>query len=185
MDYLALKSQVPLLNEHPLLKDMQILLQGRVDQVGGLEWGFARAPGHEFWTFCLDNHIGPVSNIRPAFISTGPHMLKRCLKRYITKNTPIEQQVEHAGRGTVIPHMQSFPNGIAIVEPRLIAPIDGRDFESNCAAWRGREDSAWQGSGWQTSSCRHELVDEKDAFAVTFNTQSWMRKTRLQEVDIE
>jgi hypothetical protein len=112
-------------------------------------------------------------------------MLKRCLKRYIISN---EQQ----GTGTLssMPHMHAFHNNsIAIVEPRLIAPVDGRDFNSNCAAWRGRNDAAWQGtrSGgeWQTSSCRHELVDERDAFAVTFNTQSWKRTTRLQEYNAD
>jgi hypothetical protein len=165
---------------------MQILLQGRVDQDVGLEWGFARNPEHGFWTFCLDNYVGPV--ILSAFISTGPHMLKRCLKRYISHNTPIEQRLEQGQQGTrTIPHMHAFHNdSIAIVEPRLIAPMGGRDFaSSNCALWRGREDSAWQSSEWQTSSCRHELVDEKDAFAVTFNTQSWMRTTRLQEADNE
>jgi len=57
MDYLALRSHVPLLTTHAQLKKEKVLLQGRFQQVVGLEWGFARQAGHPFWTFCLNNKI--------------------------------------------------------------------------------------------------------------------------------
>lgn len=180
LDYLALKSQVPLLNEHPLLKDMQILLQGRKDQDVGLEWGFARKPGHEFWTYCLDNRIGKDGSITAAIFSTGPSMLRRCLKLYSFKTLKQRREAKQ------LAHMQPFPppnhggggGDIMIVEPRLIAPLDGRDFASSCGQWRrGRNGTAWQSSEWQTSACRKQLVDEIGSYAVTFYSQSWNKST--------
>jgi hypothetical protein len=148
-----------------MLKDMQIMLQGRIDQEVGLEWGFARKPGHDFWTYCLDNHIGKNCKVSAAIYSTGPHMLRRCLKFYSYKTREQRRESLHP--------MHPFPNDIVIVEPRLIAPLDGRDFESDCGQWRGRkDDTAWQ-SEWNSSSCRKHLVDEKGSYAVTFYTQSW------------
>jgi Glycosyltransferase sugar-binding region containing DXD motif len=206
MDYLALKSHVPLLFDHPLLQHQQILLQGRVDQEVGLEWGFARTPRHPFWTYCLDHRIGPNGRVAAAPFSTGPSMLRRCLKffafpnivqrrrtslvpmhPYYSASSPEKANIGvHIGRngtaaGTVV------GGSIMIVEPRLIAPLDGRDFDSSCGRWRrgsaadhdhdnGNTASYWQSGNsdaWQTSPCRKYLVEETGSYAVTFYSQSW------------
>ena len=203
LDYLALQSHVPLLFEHPVLKTMTILLQGRVDQDVGLEWGFARTPGHDFWTYCLNHRIGRNGHAAAAPFSTGPHMLRRCLKFYAYPN-----RMQRQSNASRLVHMQPYSSSltmkatgsgrtgsttttsgdIIIVEPRLIAPLDGRDFESNCGQWRHNAAAAddrrnsndtsfsWQNGtrAWQSSACRKHLVDELGSYAVTFYSQSWM-----------
>lgn len=157
MDYLALRSQVPLLTKHPLLKQGQVLLQGRFQQVVGLEWGFARQPGHPFWTFCLSHKIAKFKEDKDAIFSTGPHMLRRCLKGYSKKKE--------------LEHMVAYQDNIMIVEPNLLAPIDAFDFNSTCGIWRTRSQHLWLNQ-WETSACREQLL-ERGCYAVTFYTQSW------------
>jgi hypothetical protein len=67
MDYLALKSQAALLNEHPLLKDMQILLQGRVDQVVGIEYALPASQDTSFGRFAWTITLGQSQIFWPPF----------------------------------------------------------------------------------------------------------------------
>jgi mannosyltransferase OCH1-like enzyme len=156
MDYLALKSQVPLLDRFRS-QNQTVLLQGREGQVVGLEWGFASRPGHPLWKFCLQNSVGGAGG--GAFSSTGPMMLERCMtQRY---NVPS------------LEHMKSYGDGVMILEPRLIAPINAADFHSTCGIWRStyNEIERWA-NDWEGSECRKQLLEE-GSFAVTFYTQSY------------
>jgi Glycosyltransferase sugar-binding region containing DXD motif len=167
-DYLALQSQIPLLEQHPILKHQQVLLQGRgKQQPVGLEWGYARTPGHAFFVYCLENHIDSHTKSDSAAVYvTGPIMLETCLRTYMGETGAASQPL--------VP-MTTLLNttGIVIVEPKLIAPIDGHDFESTCGSWRSSNNDhhSWR-DDWTTSTCRKELL-QQGSFAVTFYTQSW------------
>jgi hypothetical protein len=166
-DYLALQSQIPLLEQHPILKHQQVLLQGRGEQQPvGLEWGYARKPGHAFFVYCLEHHIDSYTKSDSAAVYvTGPVMLETCLRTYI--GTTNARRPDHP----LVP-MTTLNNSIVIVEPKLIAPIDGQDFESTCGSWRSSNDHHSWRDDWATSTCRKELL-QQGSFAVTFYTQSW------------
>ena len=75
MDYIALRDHQELLHHISSTLSFNInhsvLLQGREDQVVGLEWGFAFTPQHPFWRFCLDIASQQESSVKescPIFI---------------------------------------------------------------------------------------------------------------------
>jgi mannosyltransferase OCH1-like enzyme len=156
MDYLALNSQVPLL-DRLRSQNQTVLLQGREGQVVGLEWGYASRPGHPLWKFCLQNSVGAAGG--GAFSSTGPMMLERCMKRRYEVPS--------------LEHMKSYEGSVTILDPKLIAPINAVDFKSTCGIWRStyNEIERWA-NDWEGSECRKQLL-EQGSFAVTFYTQSY------------
>ena len=152
------------------LKNQLILLQGRQEQVVGLEWGFARRPEHPIWTFCLDiaNRQNNSKRTRCPISFTGPHFFKRCLKKYFK-----------LGKHTDLEHMVSYgTNELVILEPKLIAPIGANDFTSECGIWRSisdegpeAEDIVWTKT-WQESPCKQNLI-KNGTYAVTIYSHSW------------
>jgi hypothetical protein len=155
------------------LKDQQVLLQGRQNQPVGLEWGYARTPGHPFFVYCLENHIDSHSTSdNVAVYVTGPAMLETCLRTYIGKTRPNQP---------LLPMTALKKTSIMIVEPTLIAPIDSRDFKSTCGSWRSsnNEHHSFR-DDWATSACREELL-QQGSFAVTFYTQSWSMVDEKEE----
>ena len=73
-------------------------------------------------------------------------------------------------------------NDLMILEPKLIAPLRGDDFTSECGKWRntttvetygnGKNESALWTEEWPKSSCMRHL-NEIGAFAVTLYSHSW------------
>jgi len=165
------------------LKHQMVLLQGRQEQVVGLEWGFARQPEHPIWKFCLDiaNRQKDAVRTQCPIFYTGPKFLARCLKKYYNLKS----------QGKELEHMVSYGNEVMILEPNLIAPIGANDFDSECGKWRSvgvgvgvgigvgvvgvdEEDSqeqVWMGK-WPTSACRQNLI-KNGTYAVTIYTHSW------------
>lgn len=172
LDYIAVQNHHELLYEaeQDNLNKMQIMLQGRQEQVIGFEWGFARKPRHPLWTFCLDIANKQKDGARtgcPIFY-TGPKMLQRCVKKYFKVKTDLQHMVSYG------------QNDLMILEPRLIAPIGAYDFTSECGKWRNISDSitsdqeeaeAW-GEKWGKSECK-EILLKNGTFAVTIYSHSW------------
>jgi hypothetical protein len=164
MDYIAIKNHQQLFDDNA---NQTILLQGRQEQVVGLEWGFARSPEHPFWTFCLDiaNQQKPNARTGCPIFFTGPKFLGRCIKRYFKPGKDLE-------------HMVSYGDtDLMILEPKLIAPIGAFDFTSECGKWRNishldeNDDVSW-GEMWPQSSCKQNLI-KNGTFAVTIYSHSW------------
>jgi hypothetical protein len=173
LDYIALRCHDELfdltLNETTDIRSQQLLLQGRYGQVVGLEWGYARKSKHPLWAHCLDiarGHVGSEKRQGCPIWYTGPHFLNRCIKSYFRK------------KGQELQHMVSYgpQNDLMILEPSLIAPVSGADFESDCGKWRNdtirmEDESIWI-KDWPQSSCVRHL-NKIGAFAVTFYSHSW------------
>jgi hypothetical protein len=160
MDYMALANHEPLLlASTSLVCDQSILLQGRQEQVVGLEWGFARHPGHPIWNYCLTHNVNSRLKKECAIYVTGPKMLTRCLKAYYKQKN--------------LTHMLSY-NGLMILEPRLLAPIAADDLHSDCGKWRSTDwntPDKWD-HHWTNSTCR-SLVMAQGGYALTVYSHSW------------
>jgi len=164
MDYISLRNHEQLYNlGRNQVNLQQILLQGREDQVIGFEWGYARNQQHPLWAFCLNMARGQKGDAKrkgcPIWY-TGPKFLNRCVKKYFKKQgQELEQMVSYG------------QNDLVILEPKLIAPVRGDDFTSECGQWRNHtQDEVW--SEWPKSSCMRYLNDIA-AFAVTLYSHSW------------
>lgn len=175
MDYVALRDHHHLFSlDQKQINLQQILLQGRKDQVIGFEWGFARNSGHPLWAFCLNMARGQKGRQKrqgcPIWF-TGPKFLNRCVKKYFKQ------------RNQELSHMISYgKNELMILDPELIAPIRGDDFQSDCGKWRnitaaeekkdkGGNESIWV-EMWPKSSCV-QYLNEIGSYAVTLYSHSW------------
>jgi hypothetical protein len=172
LDYIALRNHDALfqltVNETVDIRSQQLLLQGRYDQVVGLEWGYARQSKHPLWAYCLDiahGQIGWKKRQGCPIYYTGPNMLNRCIKQYFQKKDQDLKQMVSYGQ-----------NDLMILEPSFIAPVSGTDFTSDCGQWRNEsilteDDSIWV-KDWPKSSCMRNLT-KTGAFAVTLYSHSW------------
>jgi hypothetical protein len=177
MDYIALRNQRELLQRMTSILSFEVihnivLLQGRQDQVVGLEWGFASAPHHPIWRFCLDIASRQKSSAKqscPIFY-TGPKFLERCIRQYY-----------HIQGTQLLQHMVPYNDDVnqsmmMILEPRLIAPIAGDDFISECGRWRNISNTTHQRKlwteEWEQSAC-HEQLMQNGTWAVTMYSHSW------------
>ena len=73
-------------------------------------------------------------------------------------------------------------NDLMILDPKLVAPIRGDDFSSDCGKWRNvtagkdhnnnaNDERIWT-EVWPKSSCVHYLNDS-GTYAVTLYSHSW------------
>lgn len=176
MDYIALRNHQHLFNldDQRQIKAQQILLQGREDQVVGFEWGYARYRQHPLWESCLRiarQQKGKTKRQGCPIWFTGPKFLNRCIKKFFG-----QQNKE-------LHHMISYgKNDLMILDPKLVAPIRGDDFSSDCGKWRNvtagkdhndnaNDERIWT-EVWPKSSCVHYLNDS-GTYAVTLYSHSW------------
>lgn len=170
MDYIAIRNHEQLFES---FASHSILLQGRLEQVVGLEWGFTRSPGLPFWTFCLDiaNNQKPNARTGCPIFFTGPKFLMRCIKRYFKPDKDLEHMVPYYNNGE-----KKRNESMMIVEPKLIAPIGAYDFTSECGKWRNmslhENDNVVWGKRWPQSRCKENL-EKNGTFAVTIYSHSW------------
>ena len=178
MDYIALRDHQELLHHISSTLSFNVnnsvLLQGREDHVVGLEWGFAFTPQHPFWRFCLDIASQQESSVKescPIFY-TGPKFLELCIRKYY--RLPRSQRLHH-----MVPYQwrdDANQSMMVILEPRLVAPISGRDVTSECGRWRNVTNMPLQNDlwteQWTKSTCHHQLM-QNDTWAVTLYSQSW------------
>ena len=129
MDYIALRNHQNLFNlDHKQVNAQKILLQGREDQVVGLEWGYARVREHPLWAYCLGiarRQKGQGKRKGCPIWFTGPKFLNRCIKKFFKQ------------KKNELSHMISYGNNdFMILDPKMIAPVRGDDFTSDCGKWR-------------------------------------------------